>query len=88
MYNLDLDHDGITDFVFTERAFPVSIVMLCRNHLPGTEYSAKINSPGGTGNAFKSRIDCPYPFDSLTVIDSNATWVKNDSTTDNHNLYS
>ncbi|HSZ86913.1 MAG TPA: hypothetical protein VK787_12845 [Puia sp.] len=73
-YDLDLNNDGIIDFVFTETVYPAPP---CRNQPAGTKYAGGVKPAGGSNNAimYELSMDIARPLDSLSVIDSNANWT-------------
>lgn len=77
LYNLDLDNDGVTDFVFTEEGRPTGTNAACRNNATGTEYVADVKPASGSNNdiIYESYVNLARPLDSLSVIDANASWT-------------
>ncbi|HLY71803.1 MAG TPA: hypothetical protein VKR53_18845 [Puia sp.] len=80
-YNLDLNNDGIIDFVFTETADPSTD---CRAS-NGITYSGDVKPSSASNNAIVYDGAVPRPLDSLTVIDANSSWTKDSA---NEWLYS
>jgi hypothetical protein len=69
LYNLDLNNDGIVDFVFAEFSSPVSN---CRQST-GIRHAILVKPASGSRNAMIYTLtNIIRPLDSLTIIDANA----------------
>jgi hypothetical protein len=73
-YDLDLNNDGIIDFVFTETS---GAATPCRTQTAGAEYAGHVKPASGSNNAiiFDLSMDIARSLDSLSLIDSNANWT-------------
>jgi hypothetical protein len=87
LYNIDLNNDGIADFIFTQKATSANN---CRGET-GITYAADVRPAGidarpsgGINNAIIYNGEVPNALDSLAVIGSNDNWTKD---TINKSLY-
>jgi hypothetical protein len=76
-FYLDLDKDGVADFVFTEHVYDLP----CSDDLLGLfGYYADVSiNPTDKGNAYRSSSDVALALDSASLIAQDSTWTNHAS---------